>query len=264
MDRTLYFQDPFFSPFIQTYLFLLGSIVGSFLNVCIYRIPLHKSIVTPRSRCPQCDSRIPWYHNVPILSYVWLRGKCFNCTQRISPVYPVVELMTAFLFLLLYRYFGISVVFVIYAYFGCSVIALMFIDYYHRLLPARITFSGVAIGFATSFVNPYIGWMDSLKGLLFGAAILLFVFFAFKWIRKKEGLGDGDIVMLAMVGAFLGWQNVLLVLFLSSLLGSLIGFVFIFFLKKGPDFLYPYGTFIGAAALPAIFWGERAWNLFIG
>ena len=263
MDKALYFDDPFFGPLIQIYIFIIGSIVGSFLNVCIHRIPLDQSVVTPRSRCPKCQTLIPWYHNVPILSYFWLRGKCFQCGNRISPVYPFVEFLTAFLFLLLYRYFGISVPFFIYAYFGCSIIILIFVDYYHRLLPAVVTYPAILIGILTSFINPYIGPKDSLLGVLLGAGILLAVYFFYKFVRKKDGLGEGDIVMLAMVGAFLGWQNVLLVLFLSSLAGSLVGFVFIFFLKKGTDFLYPYGTFIGAAALPTIFWGEYVWNLYM-
>jgi leader peptidase (prepilin peptidase) / N-methyltransferase len=263
MDRALYFDDPFFGPLVQVYIFIIGAIVGSFLNVCIYRIPLDQSIVTPRSRCPKCGTLIPWYHNVPILSFVWLRGKCFQCGNPISPVYPFVEFLTAILFLLLYRYFGISVLFFIYAYFGCSIIVLIFVDYYHRLLPAVVTYPAILIGILSSFLNPYIGPKESLLGVLLGAGILLVVYFFYKFVRKKDGLGEGDIVMLAMVGAFLGWQNVLLVLFLSSLGGSLVGFVFIFFLKKGTDFLYPYGTFIGAAALPAIFWGEYVWNLYI-
>jgi leader peptidase (prepilin peptidase)/N-methyltransferase len=263
MDRALYFDDPFFGPLIQIYLFLMGAIIGSFLNVCIHRIPLDQSVVKPRSRCPHCETLIPWYHNVPVLSYLWLRGKCFHCGARISPVYPLVEILTALLFLLLYRYFGISVPFFIYAYFGCSIIILIFVDYYHRILPAVITYPAILIGFLSSFLNPFIGPRDSILGLALGAGILLAVYLFYKFVRKKDGLGEGDIVMLAMVGAYLGWQNALLVLFVSSLLGSLTGFISIVFLKKGTDFLYPYGSFIGAAALPAIFWGEYVWNLYI-
>ncbi len=263
MERALYFDDPFFGTLIQVYIFIIGAIVGSFLNVCIHRIPLDQSVVTPRSRCPNCETLIPWYHNVPILSYVWLRARCFQCGMKISPVYPLVEFITALFFVLLYRYFGISILFLIYAYFGCSIIILIFVDYYHRILPAVITYPAILNGILTSFVNPYIGPKDSLLGVALGAGILLTVYLFYKFVRKKDGLGEGDIVMLAMVGAFLGWQNVLLVLFLSSLLGSLTGFFSIFFLKKGTDFLYPYGTFIGAAALPAIFWGEYVWNLYV-
>ena len=263
MDRALYFDDPLFGPLIQIYIFIVGSIVGSFLNVCIHRIPIDESIVSPRSHCPGCNTLIPWYHNIPILSYLWLRAKCAQCGIKISSVYPFVEFLTAIFFLLLYRYFGISILFLIYAYFGCSIIILIFVDYNHRILPAVVTYPAILIGILTSFVNPYVGPKDSLIGVALGAGILLSVYLFYKFVRKKDGLGEGDIVMLAMVGAFLGWQNVLLVLFLSSFVGSLTGFVFIVFLKKGTDFQYPYGTFIGAAALPAIFWGEYVWNLYI-
>src|SRR5262245_9800149 len=140
MNRALFFQDPLFATLIQIYFFLIGAIIGSFLNVCIHRIPLKKSIVTPRSACPHCGTMIPWYHNIPIFSYLWLRGKCFHCKGPISVTYPLVELMTAVIFVLLYRHFGISLALLIYAFFSCSTIVLIFIDYYHRLLPAKITF----------------------------------------------------------------------------------------------------------------------------
>lgn len=263
MERAFYFSDPFFHSLVQVYLFLLGLIVGSFLNVCIHRIPIHESIVTPRSRCPHCRKIIPWYWNIPLLSYLLLQGRCAYCKGAISIVYPFVELVTGILFVLLYRSFGLSVPFFLYAIFGCSTIVLIFIDHYHRLLPAVITIPGILVGFLGSFFNPLVTPMDSLFGLLLGAGILTFVFFTFKWIRKKEGLGDGDIVMLAMVGAFLGWHQVLLVLFFSSLLGSLVGLVLVVVFRKGSDFLYPYGSFIGAAALPAIFWGEHLWQLYM-
>jgi leader peptidase (prepilin peptidase)/N-methyltransferase len=174
-----------------------------------------------------------------------------------------VELITALFFVFLYRSFGISAPFLIYAIFGCSMIVLIFIDYYHRLLPWVITFPGIAIGFLSSFVNPFLTPIESGVGILLGAGILLFVFFLFKWVRKKEGLGDGDIVLLAMVGAFLGWQQVLLILFFSSMLGSVIGLYSMVVLRKGSDFPYPYGSFIGAAAIPAIFWGQKLWYLYI-
>jgi len=259
MDRALYFPGLLF----EIYLFVVGLVIGSFLNVCIHRIPIRKSIVTPRSRCPRCEALIPWYHNVPLLSYLWLRGRCAYCKERISPIYPIVELTTGILFLLLYIYFGISISFLIYGFFGCILIVLTVIDYYHRLLPAKLTFPGIALGLATSFVNPYLSPVQSLLGVVVGGLVPLFALVLYKLVRKREGLGHGDVVMLAMVGAYLGWQQVLLVLFFSSLLGSLIGGLFILVLRKGSDYLLPYGTFIGAAALPAIFWGPHVWNLYV-
>ena len=178
-------------------------------------------------------------------------------------MYPIVELITGLFFWLLYRYFGISLAMLIYAVFGGSTIVLIFVDYYHRLLPAVITFPGVALGVISSFLNPFVTSRDSLLGLVVGGLIPAVAMWIFRVVRKKEGLGHGDIVMLAMVGAFLGWQQVLLVLFLSSLIGSIIGGIVIFVLKKGRDFMLPFGSFIGVAALFAVFWGRDLWLLYI-
>ncbi|HSP07170.1 MAG TPA: prepilin peptidase [Acidobacteriota bacterium] len=248
--------------FVLLYVFVLGTIVGSFLNVCIYRIPLGISIVSPRSSCPSCHHGIPWYHNIPILSYLWLRGKCSFCRERISPVYPFVEFLTGVYFLMLLIFFGPYRSFVIYAVFGSIMIALIFIDYYHRLLPRVITFPGVALGFASSFVNPYVNPWQSGLGILLGALLPISVLVAYKWLRKKEGMGHGDIVMLAMVGAFLGWKMVFVVILFASFAGVLVGIPIIYIMKKGSDFPLPFGTFIGAVALLAVFWGRWIWNLY--
>ncbi len=259
---------------LEIYFFVIGSIVGSFLNVCIYRLPLHKSIIRPRSRCPHCDRLIRWYYNIPIVSYAWLRGRCAYCKERISPVYPLVELLTAVFFVMLFVRFGISSTFFYFAVFGCMLIILMFVDYFHRLLPAVVTFPGIAVGFLFSLgyslaapkdwtlLQRFTPLLESFKGAALGALLPLTVYFLFKWIRKKEGLGHGDIVMLAMVGAFLGWKGVIVVLFLSSFVGSLVGIFVIGVLKKPADYMFPFGSFIGAAALAAIFWGRIVWGLY--
>lgn len=264
MDQAFFFSDPAFHLLFQVYFFVLGCIVGSFLNVCIYRIPLKRSVITPRSYCPHCNTLIPWYQNIPILSYIFLRGRCARCKEPISPIYPAVELITGAFFWLLYRHFGISVASLIYAVFGCSTIALLWIDYFHKLLPAVITVPGVLLGLLSSPINPFLTLRDSLLGLLVGGLIPAFAMWIFKLVRKKEGLGHGDIVMLGMVGAFLGWQQVLLVLFFSSLIGSLVGGLIIVLFRKGRDFMLPFGTFIGAASLPAVFWGQRIWHMYVG
>lgn len=248
--------------FVETYLFIIGAVVGSFLNVCIYRIPIHKSIVLPKSRCPNCDAAIRWYHNIPIFSYLILRGRCANCKTKISPLYPFVELITAILFVLLYAFFGPSIPFLIYLIFGCIMIVLIFIDFYHQILPHRITFPGIAIGLGLSFINPIVRPIDSLLGIVLGGFIPTIVLMLYKWIRKKEGLGHGDIFMLALVGAFLGWRQVLVVLFLSSLTGSIVGLLLMLIHRKGADLALPFGTFIGAAALFCIFYGPSLWRMF--
>jgi leader peptidase (prepilin peptidase)/N-methyltransferase len=248
--------------FTEIYLFLVGLVVGSFLNVCIYRIPLKQSLLRPRSHCPSCNQMIRWYQNIPLFSYLVLRGRCSNCKTKISPVYPFVELITAVLFVMLWRFFGPTIPFLIYIVFSCIMIVLIFIDFYHQILPHRITFPGIVLGFASSFVNPYVKPIESALGILVGGLLPLLVLIVYKWIRKKEGLGHGDVFMLALIGAFLGWRQVLVVLFLSSLVGSLIGLFIIFIWKKGSDFALPYGTFLGAAALFALFFGRFLWMAY--
>jgi leader peptidase (prepilin peptidase)/N-methyltransferase len=158
--------------------------------------------------------------------------------------------------------FGPTIPFLIYALFACIMIVLIFIDFYHQILPHRITFPGIALGFASSFVNRYVTPVESALGILVGGILPFVVLVVYKWIRKKEGLGHGDVFMLALIGAFLGWRQVLIVLFLSSLVGSIIGLFIIFFWKKTSDFALPYGTFLGAAALFAIFFGRFLWTAY--
>lgn len=258
----IHFLEHFPRWFGLAYVFVVGAIIGSFLNVCIYRIPLGMSIVTPRSSCPKCNRKIPWYHNIPILSYLWLRGKCAECKEPISPVYPFVEFLTAAYLTLLLYHFGPLRSFLIYAIFGCVMIVLIFIDYYHRLLPRVITFPGLIVGFAGSFINPYLNPVQSGLGIALGVLLPTFVLVTYKWLRKKEGMGHGDIVMLALVGAFLGWKMVFLVILFSSLAGVLVGVPIIFITKKGSDFPLPFGSFIGAVAMLAVFWGRWIWNLY--
>lgn len=262
MQQFGFLNDPSYRILIQIYLFLIGAVIGSFLNVCIHRIPLEKSIIHPRSGCPRCGTIIPWYYNIPILSYLWLRGKCATCKEPISIVYPFVELLTAVFYVLLFCYFGISIPFFIYAFFGSITIVLLFIDSFHRLLPHVLTFPGIVVGLATSFVNPFLRPLDSLIGVAVGGLIPLITLLLYQWIRKQEGMGHGDVVMLAMVGAFLGWRQVLLVLFASSLIGSLVGMLLILVFRRKSDYMLPFGTFIGIAALAAIFWGPRLWNFY--
>jgi leader peptidase (prepilin peptidase) / N-methyltransferase len=259
----LVFSDPAYSTLFQIYFFLVGLVVGSFLNVCIYRIPLKRSLVSPGSHCPSCDMKIPLYYNMPLISYILLAGKCGNCKARISVVYPIVELSTGLLFWILYLQFGVSIPFLIYAIFGCMMILLMWIDYFHRLLPWVITIPGIILGFAFSFINPFVTPRDSLIGFVIGGLMPFAALLIYQLIRHKEGLGHGDIVMLAMVGTFLGWQQVLLILFFSSLLGSIIGGLFILIFHKGSDFKLPYGTFIAIASLAAVFWGQTVWNFYM-
>jgi len=255
--------------------FFFGLIIGSFLNVVIYRVPLRKSVVTPRSRCPQCGHAIAWYENVPVASYVALGGHCRACRKPISPRYAVVELLTACVFAGLMSYLGLSLLFIKYVVFASLMIALAFIDLDHRLLPDALTFPGMVAGLLFSLVVPVddgVGhfffrfasgwpWLASLADAVFGAVIggglLWLIAMLYYRLRKVEGLGFGDVKLMALVGAFLGAKLALLTIFLGSLAGSLLGGLFIWLRGKGRAYELPFGTFLGFMALFAAVWGKE-------
>jgi leader peptidase (prepilin peptidase)/N-methyltransferase len=254
--------------------FGVGLIVGSFLNVVIYRLPREQSVVLPRSRCPVCLAPIAWHDNIPVLSYLVLRGKCRHCGARISPTYPLIEVLTGLAAAAAVWRFGLSPTMLLNAGFYCALIALIFIDLYHRILPDVITLPLALAGAAFSyFQSPAIfypampgtgqtstgRWADhllaSLLGMALGAGSLWLVARVYYKLRKIEGLGQGDIKLMAAVGAFLGWSLAALTIFLGSLLGAFIGSAYMFY--RGKDFQYelPFGTFLGAAAIAAALWG---------
>ncbi|BCR04677.1 type 4 prepilin-like proteins leader peptide-processing enzyme [Desulfuromonas versatilis] len=236
--------------------FTLGACIGSFLNVCIYRIPAGESIVSPPSRCPNCGAGIRWYQNIPILSYLLLGGKCASCKVRISPRYPLVEALTGLLFVLVLYYFGISWATPVYWLFVATLVVITFIDLDHQIIPDVISLPGIPIGFACSFAIPWISWSDSLLGILIGGGSLFLVAFVYELLTKKEGMGGGDIKLLAMLGAFLGWKAVLPIIFISSLLGSLVGVPVMLLKKADSKLAIPFGPFLAAGALIFLFWGR--------
>lgn len=201
--------------------FLLGSIVGSFLNVCIYRIPAGMSVVFPPSSCPHCQHQIRWYQNIPIFSYLFLGGRCSSCRAHISFRYPTIESLTGFLFLLVLYYFGFSLATLVYWVFVAALVVITFIDLDHQIIPDIISLPGIIVGFAGSFFIPWLSWADSLLGILLGGGTLFAVAWLYEKIAKREGMGGGDIKLLGMLGAFLGWQAVLPIVFLSSFAGTL-------------------------------------------
>ncbi|MDY0269612.1 prepilin peptidase [Trichloromonas sp.] len=236
--------------------FVFGAVVGSFLNVCIYRIPAGESVVSPRSRCPRCGSLIRWYQNIPILSWLFLRGRCANCRTRISPRYVLVEALTGLLFVLVLRDFGIHWATPVFWVFIALLVTITFIDLDHQIIPDVISLPGIVIGFGASFLLPWVSWSDSLLGILLGGGSLFLVAVGYEFLTKKEGMGGGDIKLLAMLGAFLGWKAVLPIIFVSSLLGTLVGVPLM--LAKGSDgkLAIPFGPFLAAAAVIWLFWGE--------
>ena len=241
----------------------LGLAVGSFLNVCIHRIPRRVSIMRPRSRCPQCDYQLRWYDNIPVVSYALLRGRCRQCGTRISVRYPIVELLTLGVFLLHYAVFGWSALLAVRLIFACALIVLFAIDLEHHLLPDAITLPGIAAGLIVSLVLPP-GIVDSFIGTIVGGGVLWAIGEAYYRFAGQEGMGGGDVKMLAMVGAFLGWKLVIVTLFLSSILGSVIGIVVIASRRGGMKYALPYGTFIALGALVASLYGERIVNWYVG
>jgi leader peptidase (prepilin peptidase)/N-methyltransferase len=239
---------------------LAGLMFGSFLNVCIYRLPRAESLAFPASHCPACGRPLSWFENVPVFGYLWLRGRCRTCRAAIGPMYPIVEIATAILFVAAYKYFGLSLLMVSRLGFACAMLVLFVIDLQHRILPNVITLPGIVIGFILSVATEP-GWVASLIGLLAGGGVLLLIAEAYYRIRKEEGLGMGDVKMLAMIGAFLGWKLMLLTLVLASFAGSVIGVAMMAFGRGGMKYALPFGTFLAIAAVVASVVGDRivAW-----
>lgn len=252
------------APVLLALVFVFGLMVGSFLNVCIARIPEGQSVVTPRSRCPKCGAAIAGYDNVPVLSYLILGGKCRRCRAPISLRYPLVELLTAAAFVLqaiavgddLPR-LGVRLV------FTAMLIVLFAIDWDVQRLPDVITLPGLAIGLAASVALPP-GIVSSLEGAALGAAILLLLRWGWHRATGVDAMGLGDVKMLAMIGAFLGWQQVWLVLFLSSLAGALIGILLATLRGRSLQSRMPFGTFLALAAYAASLFGERLVSWYVG
>jgi len=241
---------------------IFGAIVGSFLNVCVYRLPLQKSVVWPASACTKCQRELLWYENVPVVSWIVLRGRCRTCATPISVQYPLVEAITAAMFGLAWWYYGPGALLASRLLFGCALIVLFAIDLEHHLLPNVITLPGIVIGFAFSlFTEP--GWEASLIGLLAGGGSLYAIAEIYYRVRHEEGLGIGDVKMLAMIGAFLGWKLALLTLMLASFARTIIGLALIVTRRGGMKYALPFGTFLalGAAAAASVGPNLLGWSL---
>ncbi len=248
---------------IQLIIFCFGAVVGSFLNVCILRLPLDESVVSPGSRCPHCRCPIPWYLNIPLLSYLVLLGRCRRCGERISPVYPTVELITALLAVFLCMRFGLSWLFLAWFIFVASLIVISFIDLAHRIIPDVISLPGIPLGFVFSFFREDLSPLDSGLGLILGAGLLLAVSWGYFLFTRREGMGLGDVKLLAMIGAFLGWEGVLFVLLAASVIGAIIGTLIMVIMRSNLRLAIPFGPFLSIAAVGYLFFGESlvAWYL---
>jgi leader peptidase (prepilin peptidase)/N-methyltransferase len=246
--------------------FIFGAVVGSFLNVCICRMPKDESVVAPPSHCPNCDYRIRWYDNIPLFSYLILRGKCRGCGTHISLQYPLVELLNGLLTLALFLRFGPTLPFLVLFLFCSALVVITFIDLEHQIIPDEISLSGIVLGFVFSFFLHGHSWLNSLLGILLGGGSLLLVAYSYQWLTGKEGMGGGDIKLLAMMGAFLGWKSVLFIVFASSLIGSIVGVTIMLVQKKDSKLAIPFGPYLASAAVLYIFYGRQIilWYLSMG
>jgi len=243
--------------FMEIIITLLGAVVGSFLNVCIRRIPAGESLVFPASHCPKCNHSIRFYDNIPIISFLLLRGRCRNCRESISLQYPLVELLTAIMALLLFWKFGLTLKFLFSFLFACILIIITFIDLEHQIIPDVLTLPGIPVFFLAAVLAMGVSPLEAVLGVLIGGGILYAIAFGYELITKREGMGGGDIKLLAMLGAFFGWKSLFFILLVSSFLGAIVGISVM--LIKGKDMKYavPFGPFLSLAALACIFWGDE-------
>ncbi|MCM8760909.1 MAG: prepilin peptidase [Candidatus Omnitrophica bacterium] len=243
------------------FVFVVGSIIGSFLNVCIYRIPKRQSVVFPPSHCPHCKKNIHWYDNIPILSYIILGGRCSFCHKRIRPRYILIELLTAFLILGLFLFLGMGPKFIIYSALVSALIVVSFIDLEIQEIPDEITLGGMVIAVIFSFLFPEIhdtpikgmAFYQSVAGLITGGALIYSMGLIGSLIFKKEAMGGGDIKLMAMIGAAIGWKLTVLTFFIAPISGAIVGSVKKWI--KGVDAV-PYGPHLALAAVISIFFGE--------
>ncbi len=239
-------------------IFLPACCIGSFLNVCIYRLPLDISIFSPsRSFCPHCRKQVKAYDNIPLLSFLLLGGKCRRCAGKISWRYPLVEALTGFVALALYWKYGLSASFFSLFVLSAALIVITFIDLDHRIIPDVISIPGVVIGFLLAIFLPMVSIRDSIIGLLAGGGSLYLVAFLYEKLTRREGMGGGDVKLLAMIGAWLGWKAIPFTLFFSSLSGTLIGGGIILLYKEGRHYAIPFGPFLALSALVYIFFGPE-------
>jgi len=263
----------------KIFVFAFGSIVGSFLNVCIHRLPLEQSIVFPNSHCPKCDKPIQWFDNIPFISYLLLGGKCRYCKEKISFRYFLVELVTAVCFLIFYARYGLSLQYAYYLVLVCGLIVATFVDFQHRIIPDEISIGGTVVGFVLSVLKGlslqplaynYRPALDSFLGIIVGGGSIFMIGFIFdvvyfKLLKKPpiqgetESMGGGDVKLMAMIGAFLGWKAAVIIFFLAPFFGSVAGIVNML-VKK--DHLIPYGPFLSLAAVLTVFWEQKILHFF--
>lgn len=247
---------------IMLFLFIMGTIFGSFMNVCIYRLPRKESIVSPHSRCPLCGKAIRWFDNIPVLSYLALKGRCRSCNGRISPRYVIVEILAGLMCVFLFLRFGLTAKFLIFLYLVNALTVISFVDLKIHEIPDEITLSGITLGLILAVLYPplmnksgnFSSLLDSFLGVIAGGGSIYLLGYIGEFIFKREAMGGGDVKLLAMIGAFLGWKLALFTFFLAPFFGSLVGITLK--IKEGREII-PYGPYLSLAAVVAMFWGEE-------
>lgn len=248
---------------LYIFFFILGAIVGSFLNVVILRLPNDgESIAFPPSHCPKCKTQLRWFENIPLISYLVLRGKCGHCRTPISLQYPFVEFSMAVLSTTLFYNFGLSLATGGYFLLCAAFLVIIFIDIRHQIIPDLISLPGIVMGFVFSLVSNTVTWQSSLLGIILGGGVLYTLALLYTLLRKTDGMGGGDIKLLAMIGAWLGWQSLPFVIFTSSLTGSIIGVTIILSQKKDSQTRIPFGPFLSVAALLYLFFSVQIHHYF--
>lgn len=243
---------------------LLGLAIGSFLNVLIYRLPRDKKTIRDRSACPHCGQKIPFYHNIPLVSYLVLGGKCRACRAPISFRYPLVEFLNAGLYIFFLYYDGLTPFLPIHYFLVSALIVIFFIDLEFQIIPDKVTVPGILVGLAAAFFVDPPGIVNSLIGFAVGGGSLLAVAYLGEWLFKKEAMGGGDIKMAAMMGAFVGWQKVLLIFLGGAVLGTIISVLWMSISKKvRQERMIPFGPFLALAALLVIVFGDRIIRFYI-
>jgi leader peptidase (prepilin peptidase)/N-methyltransferase len=244
--------------------FIFGTCIGSFLNVCIYRIPAGKSIVHPPSSCPQCGYAIRFYDNIPILSYLLLRGRCRRCRTRIPLRYPMVELITGIAALAVFLKYGLLPATAVYFVFIAVLLVITFIDIDHQIIPDRLSLPGIPLFFLLGFLVPFITWQDALIGILAGGGLLYGVALGYQLLTGRDGMGGGDIKLLAMIGAMIGWQGILFTIFCASLSGTLVGLALALPSGRSMKSRLPFGPFLAAGAIAYVFFGTPLIHWYLG
>ena len=252
-----------FGLLIALYSLLIGLALGSFMNVCIYRIPLEKSIIRPSSSCPNCGKKIRFYDNIPLISYLLLLGRCRHCHHPISWRYPAVEAITGLLSLALFIRYGLSFQYLLFLLFAATLVTISFIDLDHQIIPDVLSIPGIVAGLAAAFIPGNVSWFDSIIGIIGGGGTLFLVGLIYEKLTGKQGMGGGDVKLLAMIGAWMGWRSLPFVLLVSSLTGAIIGSVFLLAAGKGYRVRIPFGPFLSLGALFYIFFGPQLTNWYI-